>query len=84
MKTTIVDMMMVNSYWKKESGIVADMLSAPFQIVFADLKMFDVVDEIITGAKLPAAQALELTGLGLFYMAIYTIIAQLIFVDKEF
>ena len=75
---------MATSYWKKEAGMVADIFSTPFQIIFADLKMFDVVDEIITGAKFPFAQALELTGLGLFYVAIYTVIAQLVFVDKEF
>ena len=58
-------------------------ISAPFEIVFADLKMFDIADQVITGETLPASQALELTGLGLFYIAIYTLIAQLIFIDKE-
>ncbi|MFT5469170.1 MAG: ABC-type Na+ efflux pump permease subunit [Verrucomicrobiales bacterium] len=70
-------------FWEKEGGTLAGIVSAPFEIIFADLKMFDVVDQVITGTSLPFSQALELTGLGLFYIAIYTLIAQVIFVDKE-
>ena len=75
---------MAVSFWEQDAGKFVVYLSKPFEIIFADLKMFDVVDEIITGRVFPLSQALELTGLGLFYIAIYTLLAQLIFIDKEF
>lgn len=71
------------SFWEREGGPLSSIISAPFEIIFADLKLFDIADQVITGETLPTSQALELTGLGLFYIAIYTLIAQLIFVDKE-
>lgn len=69
--------------WERGAGVLGGILAKPVKIIFADLKMYDVVDEVATGTALPASQAFELTALGLFYVAIYTLLAQLIFIDKE-
>ena len=74
---------LATKFWEQQVGSLGGILSKPVKIVFADLKIFDIVDQVVTGTPFPASQALEMTGLGLFYVAIYTLVAQVIFIDKE-
>ncbi len=73
------------NYWSDQVGgaTAVTLVSSLLAIVFPNLAMFDVIDEIITGAGLAFGQAMKLTGLGLFYVVFYGLLAQLVFVDKE-
>jgi len=72
-------------YWiyQTGAGAFAKFLANIVVILFPNLAMFDVVDEIIQGTRLATAQALQLTGFGAFYVVLYLLLSQLIFVDKE-
>ncbi len=76
---------MAVNYWLNDVGVgaVGEMFARLLLIVFPNYGIFDVLDEIISGTVFPAAQALKITFLGGFYIAIYTLLAQLVFVDKE-
>ncbi len=52
-------------------------------LVFPDFKMFNVVDEIVVGTVLAPQLLAQLVGLGIFYCAVYYLIAWLIFAFKE-
>ncbi len=52
-------------------------------LVFPDFKMFNVVDEIVVGTVLTQQLLAQLIGLGVFYCAVYYLIAWLIFAFKE-
>ena len=72
-------------YYLNEAGVGAlgEMLIRIFTMVFPNLGMFDVTDEIISGTKFFFGEAVKLTLLGLFYTALYLLLSLLIFIDKE-
>ncbi len=73
------------NYWLNEVGVgfLGEIVARVLMIVFPNYGIFDVLDEIISGNALPAAQAFKITALGGFYLVVYTLLAQLIFIDKE-
>ncbi len=71
-------------YWFEEgAGLGSIIITNLLRLLFPNLAMFDVVDEIITGNSMATAAALQMTGLGVFYLALFLVLSQLIFVDKE-
>ncbi len=71
-------------YWFDEQvGLGGILISNLLRLLFPNLAMFDVVDEVITGTTLATGPALQMTGLGFFYVALFLLLSQLIFVDKE-
>lgn len=72
-------------YWVYESnlGAVGKLMAKLVVIVFPNLALFDVVDEVIQGAHLAGTQVLGMTGIGLFYVLFFLLLSQLVFVDKE-
>lgn len=72
-------------YWVYEAGAGAlgKLLANLVVIFFPNLALFDVVDEILQGAPLAALDAVRMTGVGGFYILLYLLLAQLIFMDKE-
>ncbi|MBV9128188.1 MAG: hypothetical protein JO117_08895, partial [Verrucomicrobia bacterium] len=52
-------------------------------LVFPDLQLFNVVDETVAGAALPAGILWQTLGFGALYSAIYLLAAQWIFSVKE-
>ncbi|MEM1296231.1 MAG: hypothetical protein AAGH89_12760 [Verrucomicrobiota bacterium] len=71
-------------YWFQEGiGLGGIIVSNLLRLMFPNLAMFDVVDEVITGSTLATGAALQMTGLGFFYLALFLVLSQLIFVDKE-
>jgi len=76
---------MALNFWLNEmgGGFVTELLSRLVLIIFPNYGIFDVLDPIISGTVFPFGEAVKLTGLGLFYVAFFTLLAQLIFVDKE-
>jgi hypothetical protein len=76
---------LVIDYWKLNAaaGWFGALLARVLIIIFPNLGLFDVVDEVITGSSLSLSAGLQLTGMGLFYVMLFVLLAQLVFVDKE-
>jgi hypothetical protein len=76
---------LVLDYWKfnESAGWFGGLVARLLMIFFPNLGLFDILDEVITGTVLPVGIAVRLTGAGLFYTALFLLLAQLIFVDKE-
>ncbi|RFC44865.1 MAG: permease component [Verrucomicrobia bacterium] len=66
-----------------ETTAVLKVLSASVALVFPDLQLFNVVDEIAVGTALPMALFWQVGGLGLFYILIYFLLAQVVFASRE-
>lgn len=52
-------------------------------LVFPDLQLFNVVDEIAVGTALPASLFWQTTGFGVLYIAVYFLLAQVFFSARE-
>jgi hypothetical protein len=72
-------------YWLQQSGAgwVARTFLALVALIFPDLQAFNLVDGIIAGATVPLAFFVETAALGIFYVAIYTLLAGVVFYGKE-
>ena len=60
------------------------MLAALTALVFPDMKVFDIVDDVTAGTAIPLGAVAKMTGLALLYLVVYTGIACFTFSDKEF
>jgi lipid-A-disaccharide synthase-like uncharacterized protein len=58
-------------------------LVAGMALVFPDLQLFNVVDEIAVGTALPALLFWQVAGFGGLYMLVYFLLAQLVFSTRE-
>lgn len=58
-------------------------LSALVALAFPDLQLFNVVDEIAVGTAVPLPLFLQVSGFGLLYIAVYFLLAQVVFASKE-
>jgi ABC-2 family transporter protein len=58
-------------------------LSSLLSIACPDLGLFDVVETIIAGHRILGSEALTMTGIAALYVAGYTFITYLIFMEKE-
>ena len=71
-------------YWLQQSGgWVTRTFLALVALIFPDLQAFNLVDGIIAGAAVPLAFFVETATLGIFYVAIYTLLAGVVFYGKE-
>lgn len=72
-------------YWIYEAnaGACGKLIANILVVVFPNLSLFDIVDEVIQGTHLAAAAAMRLTGAGVFYVVLFLLLAQLVFMDKE-
>lgn len=52
-------------------------------LVFPDLQLFNVVDEIAVGTAVPMLLFWKITGFGLLYTLVYMLLAQVVFSTKE-
>jgi ABC-type Na+ efflux pump permease subunit len=52
-------------------------------LVFPDFQLFNLVDDIVVGNAIPTAMFLKTAGLGFGYIAVYTLVAYLLFANKE-
>jgi len=57
--------------------------SGLFAVLVPDLRLFDVIDQVVAGDEVAGGAALFMTGAGLLYMAGYLVVAHLLFVEKE-
>lgn len=62
---------------------VTKVVSAAVALVFPDLQLFNVVDEIAVGTALPLPLFLQIAGFGAFYILVYFLLAQVVFASRE-
>ncbi|MBS0660822.1 MAG: ABC transporter permease subunit [Verrucomicrobia bacterium] len=71
-------------YWQAMGGAAWSKAFAGFvAILFPDLQIFNLVDEIAVGVAVPLALLGKTLVLGGFYVLIYLLAAQLVFAQKE-
>ena len=72
-------------YWLAagDVGWGTRVFTALISLIFPDLQLFNLVDDIVAGNPVAAALFLRTCGLGLLYIIFYTLAAQFIFVKKE-
>ena len=72
-------------YWLQQSnlGWIKRAFLALVALLFPDLQAFNLVDDIVAGAAIPLTLFLNVAGLGVFYIAIYTLLAAVVFYGKE-
>jgi hypothetical protein len=74
-------------YWLAQTGInpspVLRIFFAGIALIFPDMQLFNIVDEIIAGNAVPLWMFGQTFGLGLGYVAFYTLIGYLFFSNRE-
>ena len=58
-------------------------LSAGVALIFPDLQLFNVIDEIAVGTILPAVLFWQVAGFGALYTLVYFLLAQVAFATRE-
>lgn len=67
-----------------DAGMLGKAGSAVMTTLLPDLQIFNVIDAVIEGKPLEAANLLKIGGATLFYFLVYTFCSWLIFARKEF
>lgn len=57
--------------------------SGLFAVLVPDLRLFDVIDQVVAGDQVAAGAAWYMTGAGVLYAVGYMVVAHLLFVEKE-
>jgi ABC-type Na+ efflux pump permease subunit len=72
-------------YWlaASDSGLFTKSVLAVVALIFPDLQAFNLVDDIVTGAQIPASIFWKTLALGAGYIAVYTALAAAVFHNKE-
>ncbi len=72
-------------YWLADGHVTwfTRVFTALISLVFPDLQLFNLVDDIVAGNPVATALFLKTCGLGCLYILFYTLAAQFIFVKKE-
>jgi hypothetical protein len=72
-------------YWlaATESGWVTKTLLALVSLIFPDLQAFNLADDIVAGSAIPLTLLGQTLALGLGYIAVYTVLAAVVFHNKE-
>jgi ABC-type Na+ efflux pump permease subunit len=72
-------------YWLQQhaSGLTTRIFLALVALLFPDLQAFNLVDDIVAGTAISLALFLKTALLGIFYTAIYTLLAGFVFYGKE-
>jgi ABC-type Na+ efflux pump permease subunit len=72
-------------YWLQEHAATwaTRVFLALVALVFPDLQTFNLVDDVVAGAAVPATLFAKTAGLGVFYTTIYTLLGAFVFYGKE-
>jgi hypothetical protein len=52
-------------------------------MIFPDLQLFNLTDDVVAGNAIPAAVLYQIIGMGLFYISFYLALAWAAFFRKE-
>ncbi len=64
-------------------GLVSRLFLALVALIFPDLQLFNVIDDLVAGAVIPAGLFLKTLGLGSFYIVLYLLLAAAAFQGRE-
>lgn len=72
-------------FWLHEQGAgwIARTFLACVALIFPDLQLFTFNDQVVSGAPIPNSLWFEAVLLGVFYVVIYTLLAQAMFAKRE-
>jgi ABC-2 type transport system permease protein len=72
-------------YWLQtnSAGWLTQVFLALVALLFPDLQLFNLVDDIVAGTAIPLALFLKTTTLGFFYTSFYLLLAWTVFYRKE-
>ena len=72
-------------YWYSSggSGQLAKIFLAIVALLFPDLQLFNLVDDVVAGNAIPMAMFLKTVALGVAYTGVYSLVAYVIFAFKE-
>jgi ABC-type Na+ efflux pump permease subunit len=72
-------------YWLQQNGAgwITRVFLALVALIFPDLQAFNLVDDIVVGAAISLALFVKTAALGVFYVAIYSLLAAIVFYGKE-
>jgi ABC-type Na+ efflux pump permease subunit len=72
-------------YWLQtnSAGWLTKIFLALVALVFPDLQLFNLTDDIVAGSAIPLALFAKTATLGLFYTAVYLLLAWAVFFRKE-
>ena len=72
-------------YWLQAhaSGLITKIFLAVVALLFPDLQAFNLVDDIVAGTAISLGLFFKTALLGIFYTAIYTLVAAFVFYGKE-
>jgi len=76
---------LARDYWLQDAtaGPMTKIFLALVSLVFPDLQLFNVVDDIAAGAAVPLAIAVKTGALGVLYTAVYFLVGYFLFQQKE-
>ncbi|MEA3186422.1 MAG: hypothetical protein QOD99_252 [Chthoniobacter sp.] len=72
-------------YWLAggDAGALTKIFLAIISLVFPDLQLFNLVDDIVAGNAIALGLFLKTAGLGVVYTCIYLLVAYFVFANKE-
>ena len=71
-------------YWMAEgAGPMAKVFLSFVALLFPDLQLFNLVDDIVVGTIVPMAMFWKTAGLGVIYILVYLFVGYFIFAGKE-
>lgn len=72
-------------FWLQEQGAgwLGRAFLAVVALLFPDLQLFNLADEVVAGTAVPQALFFKIAGLGLFYVVFYLLLATAIFSGRE-
>jgi hypothetical protein len=77
-------------FWLSQQALTGQTVSPMLQnflgfvaIIFPDFQMFNIVDEIVVGNVVPTSMFFESIGMGLGYVAVYTLVGYIFFLYRE-
>jgi ABC-type Na+ efflux pump permease subunit len=70
-------------HWANSAGWLTKTFLALVALLFPDLQIFNLIDEVIAGSAVPLALLLKATSLGIFYCVFYLALSLALFYRKE-
>jgi hypothetical protein len=64
-------------------GLLAKLFLMVVAIAFPDMRIFDLIDDVIVGTAVPMGLFLQTTGLSMIYVGFYLLVGYLLFAWKE-
>lgn len=72
-------------YWLTTlgAGVLTKIFLGLVSLIFPDLQLFNLIDDIVVGNAIALGMFLKTCGLGVLYVAVYLLVAYIVFAGKE-